>query len=817
MSTSNLDESIEEALLASATVGVAIVDRQLRYAKVNPALARFDHHRNIHEHIGKRVEDVLAGTRIQEPVMEMLVAALEGESRAATLLGDVYQVDVSCTPVRRDGAIDGALIVVHDVTEKASGVRLLRQKLQMIQLVQRIATHLVDEPVSKLTSTIGSVLELIADHFGLDRAYLFRFSSDMTRVTMTHEHCADGIEPVSHLFQQRPVRDVEPAIARLRARDRFVVDRVSDLHGAERAMFEKLLARSFAIFPLDFGGGVVGATGFAYIREQHEWQAHEVETLELAMEMIAAAWARQKIDHDLRDRLRFEELLATVSTRLMNAPSEALDAEVTKVLQLVGTRGQFDRMIVFQLDRARSYLALTHEWCREGIGSFRQAMSGLPTEKFGWPIDRIIQGETIIFNVDGMPDSAHAVRGVMGRAGVDTIGTTPLTMNGEVWGALSFHLVNRRALDPLLTRQLRLIGETIASVLVRQRVDADKRRAFAELEQLRASAERERDYLREELRPSYLIGDSEAMEEVLERVDAVAETRATVLLRGESGVGKELFARAIHERSSRKNGPLVKVNCAAVPRDLFESEFFGHVKGAFTGAHRDRVGRFELANGGTLFLDEVGEIPLEQQAKLLRVLQEGQLERVGEDRTRSVDVRVVAATNRDLDAMTRSGLFRQDLFYRLSVFPIHIPPLRDRDDDIVIIARHFLDRQRRSAGRPFLRLSADDERKLRAYDWPGNVRELEHVIERAVLLSRTAPLRLDRALVSAEPAVRKRTISDVVLRADDLRDLERDNIVSALAKANGRVSGDKGAAALLGVRPSTLRDRMRALGVRRPE
>jgi transcriptional regulator with GAF, ATPase, and Fis domain len=294
-----------------------------------------------------------------------------------------------------------------------------------------------------------------------------------------------------------------------------------------------------------------------------------------------------------------------------------------------------------------------------------------------------------------------------------------------------------------------------------------------------------------------------------------------VLLQGESGVGKELVAHAIHTQSSRADNPLVKVNCASIPKELFESEFFGHVKGAFTGAHRDRIGRFQLADGGTIFLDEIGEIPLELQGKLLRVLQESEFERVGDDVTKSVDVRVVAATNRDLEKLIVEGEFREDLFYRLSVFPIEVPPLRDRDEDIVQLAQHFLERVCNDFGRPLMTLTRAHANDLRDYHWPGNVRELKNVIERAVILSPANVLRLDLSMPNREIA---QTVAaadepgqgEQVLTEKEMREFQRKNLVAALQETNWRVSGPAGAAELLGVKPTTLADRIRTFGIKRP-
>ena len=335
----------------------------------------------------------------------------------------------------------------------------------------------------------------------------------------------------------------------------------------------------------------------------------------------------------------------------------------------------------------------------------------------------------------------------------------------------------------------------------------------------RKSLERENEYLLDEVRGEAdfgaIAGQSPALKNVLERVAMVAAAQANVLILGESGTGKELVARAIHERSPRREKPLVRVNCASIPKDLFESEFFGHARGAFTGAIKDRAGRFEVADGGTLFLDEVGEIPLELQGKLLRVLQEGQFERVGEDRTRSVDVRVVAATNRDLLAEARSGRFRMDLYYRLSVFPIELPPLRDRDDDVLLLAERFLAVSARKAGVAPSRLTEAQKTQLRRYAWPGNVRELQNVIERAVILSRNGRLQLDLGAPSKkEEADAAPAASDGIQSLADLKAAEKQLIATALAGARGKVYGPDGAAALLGLPPTTLLSRMKRLGLK---
>ena len=342
---------------------------------------------------------------------------------------------------------------------------------------------------------------------------------------------------------------------------------------------------------------------------------------------------------------------------------------------------------------------------------------------------------------------------------------------------------------------------------------------------LKEQLEQERDYLRDEINVTVnfgeIIGDSQALKRTLAQIEAVAQTPVSVLILGESGVGKEMIARAIHMKSGRADRPLVKVNCASIPKDLFESEFFGHVRGAFTGAYRDRIGRLQLADGGTLFLDEVGEIPMFQQGKLLRALQEGEFERVGDDQTLQADVRVVAATNRDLMAEIRAGRFREDLFYRLSVFPVEVPPLRERMDDIAPLAFHFLHQICRELGREPLRMTQQQLSVLKKQQWPGNIRELKNVIERAVISSAGDRLRLDLAFpnTAAEeqlPMERSAAASSEFVTIAEFKELEKANITAALLHADWKVWGPGGAAELLGMKPSTLAYKIQVFGVVKP-
>lgn len=394
--------------------------------------------------------------------------------------------------------------------------------------------------------------------------------------------------------------------------------------------------------------------------------------------------------------------------------------------------------------------------------------------------------------------------------GIRGFGGQPLLHRGKALGVLA--VFSRSTISDDDFEWLRMIADHAA-------VSLANAMAWEEVESLRERLEMENEYLQEQIRDEHafgeIVGKSASLRKVTEQIELVAPTQSTVLVTGQSGTGKELVAREIHQRSSRSNRPLIKVNCAAIPRELYDSEFFGHVKGSFTGAVRDRVGRFELADGGTLFLDEVGEIPLDLQSKLLRVLQEGEFERVGEEQTRSVDVRIIAATNRDLKAESESGAFRSDLYYRFSVFPIELPSLLERKDDIPLLAEHLLKVAARRVGRDAPRLTKANIAQLQRHAWPGNIRELQHVLERALITSRSGRLHFD-TLGHSEATEPKKTIEpmadDSILTEKEFRALEAANIRRAIEHCNGKISGAGGAAEMLGIKPTTLTSRIRKLG-----
>jgi formate hydrogenlyase transcriptional activator len=419
-------------------------------------------------------------------------------------------------------------------------------------------------------------------------------------------------------------------------------------------------------------------------------------------------------------------------------------------------------------------------------------------------------------------DLAEEGRKLVEQSGVQSVCAIPLVSRGRPLGALAFGSSRPAAFDDAMIELLSHVTSTVAPAV-------DNALAYGEIARLKDKLAQEKLYLEGELANEFhdIVGESPAIKKVLKAVETVAPTDSTVLILGETGTGKELVARAIHNLSGRKKGTFVKLNCAAIPTGLLESELFGHEKGAFTGALNQRIGRFELADGGTLFLDEVGDIPAELQAKLLRVLQEQEFERLGGNKTIKVSVRLVAATNRDLAEMVAQRTFRSDLYFRLNVFPISLPALRDRQGDVELLVRSFVERFARKMNKKIETIATDTMAALRAYAWPGNVRELENVIERALILSEgptlvvpigdlteRAPARPQPTSSTAPSAPSNTTSGELPSKLDEL---ERATVLKALEDSNWQVGGPRGAAVKLGISRTTLQGKMKRLGINRPD
>ena len=509
----------------------------------------------------------------------------------------------------------------------------------------------------------------------------------------------------------------------------------------------------------------------------------------------------------LEERLALERLVAELSSEFINLPADRIDTAIRDGLRKAAELLRLDRGTFIRLGRDGAMLAPIG-WTAPNV---RTVDATAPLrDMFPWTIDRLLSGHVVSFT------SRDDVPSEVDRASFEGLGTqsavsVPLSVDGHVTALIGFSAVTTpRTWAPELVHRLTLIASVFAQVVARQHHDEALQAAIDEAQRLKQQLQVENVYLRHEARerngPIEIVGRSPTLRQVLAQAEQVASTDSTVLLLGETGTGKELFANYIHSLSARRARPMVRVNCAAIPATLIESELFGREKGAFTGALARQVGRFEVADHSTIFLDEIGDLPLEVQVKLLRVLEERKFERLGSPRPISVDTRIIAATHRNLEQRIAEGGFREDLYYRLNVFPIHVPPLRERGEDIPLLVYRLVEEFSRAFGKRIDVIDKDSVAALQHYAWPGNIRELRNVVERAMIVTTS------RKLVIPVPE----SSASVSAHSPRLADVEREHILAVLESSGWRIRGAGGAATRLGMKPTTLETRMAKLGLRRP-
>jgi PAS domain S-box-containing protein len=529
----------------------------------------------------------------------------------------------------------------------------------------------------------------------------------------------------------------------------------------------------------------------------------------LAGEMLMARRRADRLKSQVEETIRFERLVADVSVQFINLPIDRINDAVLDALRHIGEMLNLDRCTFFQIESDGSAVS--------PIGWHRQEFPPAPApvvvkDTFPWVHRAVQSGRVVCFSsVDEIPDE-------MTREGYQSLGirssvTVPLSVMGRIVGGVGFNMLRaERSWSPEVVQHLTLFATAFGNLLSRSEKQQALETALAEVERLRDRLQAENVYLRREVSDRFgnrgaIVGETPQVQRALALVEQVAATNSTVLLLGETGTGKELFASRIHELSARRERMMVRVNCSAIPVTLVESELFGAEKGAFTGAVAQHVGRFEVANHSTIFLDEIGDLPLDIQVKLLRVLEERQIERLGNPRPIRVDTRIIAATHRNLEQRIAEGAFREDLFYRLNVFPIQIPPLRERADDIPLLVWRFVDEFSKVFGKRVDGVSRENMTALQRYSWPGNIRELRNAVERAMILAKGP--RLNIPVPMAQVAITPRSLK--------LTDVEREHIRRVLQAAGWRIRGTGGAADRLGMRPTTLETRMAKLGLARPK
>jgi formate hydrogenlyase transcriptional activator len=518
--------------------------------------------------------------------------------------------------------------------------------------------------------------------------------------------------------------------------------------------------------------------------------------------------AEQASRRVVEEQLEFERLIAELSYNFINLPADQVIEAIRRALSRIGEALKVDRCSFYRIE-ANEVMLAPIGWSREGVEPPPVVTSA--KQQFPWALETIVAGKTLCFSrTEEIPHPAD-------RAGYEGFGirssvTVPLSVAGRVLGAVGFNMTAaERSWAPETLQRMNVIASIFGNVLARLEGDEGLRRAISEAERLRDQLQAENMYLRREFKErldaASIVGQSAAVKRVLDQVRQVAATDSSVLLLGETGTGKELFAMQIHNLSGRRERTMVRVNCAAIPATLMESELFGREKGAYTGALARQIGRFELAHHSTIFLDEIGDLPAEVQVKLLRVLEERQVERLGNPKSIHVDVRIIAATHRDLEQRIADGTFREDLFYRLNVFPIRVPPLRERAEDIPLLVWRFVDEFSRAFGKRISAIPAENMAALLRYAWPGNIRELRNVVERAMILAIGSRLTITLP-TSPSAASGKRSLR--------LTDVEKEHIRSVLESTAWRIRGPGGAADRLGLRPTTLETRMAKLGLTRP-
>jgi transcriptional regulator with GAF, ATPase, and Fis domain len=685
------------------------------------------------------------------------------------------------------------------------------------RLLADFSTTLVECPVDAIPGHLAAAIGQGARFFGLDHGWLAQSAPEGGgAVTISFAWVGASCSPT-------PAFDAGEGLpwisARLDGGARVCLASPDDLPpeaAADRAFLERTGIRSILGLPLVVGGTPLGWLAFGAGGGGRSWSPSVVEALSQLAAKIASGLGHARAERALGRAIEFDQAIAGLAASLIHVPVEAIDAQIVRTLATVGALLGADRASVIEHIPGERMLTRTHLWVRAGtIGppvSFSEEM-------FPWLVARVIRGRELVTvaQLDDLPPEAARDRASLEHFGTASGAVAPMVIEDRVVGLLVLGAASPQRWSPDLVARLRLVGEIISSALGRRDTERALRATLAENEQLRERLEAENLYLKAELGESpefgEIVGRSAALRRALARVGQVADTGAPVLLLGETGTGKELLARAVHSRGQRARQPFIAVNCAALPSTLIESELYGYERGAFTGANQAKAGRFELADRGTLLLDEIGELEPALQVKLLRVLEDGEIQRLGATGTRKVDVRIIAATNRDLRRDVREGRFRSDLYYRLAVFPIQVPPLRDRREDIPLLVWHFIQSRQRSLNRTIAKIPRTVMAALQAYDWPGNVRELQNVIERAMILSRGSVLRVDEAL---GPVAELRDEAGRLAPIESLQDVERAHILRVLDGCRWTIEGRGQAAERLGLNPSTLRNRMRKLRITRP-
>ncbi len=763
-------------LYQMAPIGLCALDRELRFVQVNERLAAVNG-KPVDEHLGQSIHEILPDIsqklapicrKVMEtarPVLEVEIEGSEPDSPDDTncWLTSFYPLKVE------DGAVHGVGVAAIDITEHKKALResnanddALRQLMDqcpaLIFIKDSQLRHIYGNPT--LLRTFGRTL---SEFVGTRAGDFFppEIAQEMERADkeLLEGHIPTSIDEIRTQIEGEP---------------KYFKDIKFPLRSASG---ETLI-----------GGGALDITDL------------------------------MKSEETIREQLEFERLIADIAANLASVKPDKMEEIINSTLASLGRFLRTERVFIFQLSEEGRKFPLTNIWTEDGVSKSNKTIRNLiemdMAAEVPWVTQQIQRGRVINTgpNLIDLSGEASELRQWLEREGINSGLVVPIMVEGNSIGALGLDtVVQPRAYPQSIVVRLRLVADMIGATLMRIRAGSALKESLTQVQQLKNQIEQENVYLREEIelhfRHDEIVGESPAFKSVLSQAERVAEQDTSVLILGETGTGKELLARAIHKMSPRSKRQMIKVNCAALPGTLIENELFGREKGAYTGAMSKELGRFEMANGSTIFLDEIGDMPIEVQAKLLRVLEEGQFERLGSSKTITVDVRLIAATNHDLEELVREGRFRKDLYYRLNTFPLRLPPIRERRDDIPLLVWAFVKEFGETMGKSIDRIPSKTMALLGNNSWPGNVRELRNVIERAMILSAGPTLQIDHL----------GTEDSVSMPGMTLQDVERGHILKVLETARWRVRGENGAASILNLKPTTLEARMKTLGIQRPQ
>lgn len=663
--------------------------------------------------------------------------------------------------------------------------------------------------IDQIDSEISGSIRNIAETLGLDRCYLAQYPLSQKGLVCTHVYETEGRKNTAI---SNEISVPQWVVRKIEDRQCAAFSRIEDLPADEeeaRKYFRSAGTQSHAALPLESDGDLVGCMVLETTRAVITWPEAFFSILKPMADVFALSIQRKRKQREYMERMRFEVLLANLTARFVQLEADEIDAQIEHSLEKLGEFFQADRCGMLEVQTDRECCRVRHAWYSEGIEKVpKDANLAL---LFPWSYARLVRDRQSIYvsNLSHIPPEARQDLESYKAMGVRSSITIPLPSGKHIFHVLVLNNINTERLWPTeYVSRLLLVGEVFANALIRKQAEGELQKSYEEIRKLKDRLQDEAEFLRSEIKSCLgskeIIGRSRALSIVMTQAAQVAPTDSTVLISGETGTGKELIARAIHDMSVHRDKVMVKVNCASLPATLVESELFGREKGAYTGALTRQIGRFEMADGSTIFLDEIAELPLELQAKLLRVLHEGEFERLGSPRTIKVHVRFIAATNRNLMEAVKAEKFRQDLFYRLNVFPIAVPPLRERIEDIPMLVWAFLNEFCDKMGKQILKIEKRDMEALQRYSWPGNVRELRNSIEHAVIISSGSTLELKLPQDGEKGIVWAKTLEEVEYR----------HIMEVLRHTGGRIKGDSGAARILGMIPSTLTSRMKKLGIR---